>query len=143
VRAARHGGAVAPISGQTVVVLIYDGDCGFCTASARWIEQRLDPGYPVVPWQSIETLDAFGLTERDVTEAAYWIDVRGRAQRGARAIAHSLMASRRPWPVAGRVLLLPPISWLAALVYAWVARNRHRLPGATDACAIRPASVDS
>ncbi len=120
-------------------MLIYDGDCGFCTVSARWIETRLGPGYPVVPWQSLRSLDPFKLTEADVTEAAWWIDVRGDAHGGARAIARSLLACHRPWPVVGRLLLLPPASWLAPVVYRWIARNRHRLPGATDACRIEDA----
>jgi predicted DCC family thiol-disulfide oxidoreductase YuxK len=38
------------------------------------------------------------------------------------------------WKAVGVVLQVPPISWLAALVYVVVAKNRHRLPGGTPAC---------
>ena len=46
------------------------------------------------------------------------------------------------WRVAGHLLLVPPISWVAALVYALVARYRHKLPGGTVACRVddRPAA---
>ena len=34
----------------------------------------------------------------------------------------------------GALLLAPPVSWFARPGYWLVARYRHRLPGATDAC---------
>ncbi len=46
------------------------------------------------------------------------------------------MAAGGVWGLIGRLMLVPPVSWLAAAVYAVVARNRHRLPGATDACRV-------
>lgn len=127
--------------GQTGGVLVYDGDCGFCTRSARWIEARLPLGYPVVAWQAIPDLAALGLTEADVQRAAWWIDTDGRAHGGARAIARALIACRGAWSLVGWALLVPPISWLATLVYALVARYRYRLPGATDACRLPAPSA--
>lgn len=116
--------------------LVYDGDCGFCTASARWIGRRLRGGVRVVPWQSIPDLAATGLTEADVARAAWWIDVDGSLHEGHAAIGHALLAARRAWPIVGRLILVRPIAWLAAPVYRLVAANRHRLPGATDACRV-------
>jgi predicted DCC family thiol-disulfide oxidoreductase YuxK len=66
------------------------------------------------------------------------VDVDGRTQAGHCAVASVLRASRRPWPVLGRAMLLPGVSWVAARVYGWVAANRHRLPGGTPACALPP-----
>ena len=116
-------------------MLVFDGDCGFCTASARWIEARLPDEVAVVTWQSCD-LEALGLTETQVTEAAYWIDDAGLAHRGHRAIGHSLVAAGGFWGIVGRMLITPPVSWLAAPIYGVIAKNRHRLPGATDACRI-------
>ena len=31
------------------------------------------------------------------------------------------------------------VNTLAGIVYRWVARNRHRLPGGTPACSLPPA----
>lgn len=114
-------------------MLIFDGDCGFCTTSARWIQARLPAGTPVEPWQSLD-LDALGLTEADVTTAAYWVDASGALHRGHLAIGRSLIAAGGFWAVLGRLTITPPISWIAKPVYALIARYRHRLPGATDAC---------
>ncbi len=46
------------------------------------------------------------------------------------------MATHGPWAVAGRILLAPPVSWVAPLGYRLVARYRHRLPGGTPACKV-------
>lgn len=45
-------------------LLIFDGDCGFCTTSARfatrWVDRR--DRYDIAPWQEVD-LARFGLTE--------------------------------------------------------------------------------
>lgn len=116
-------------------VLIYDGDCGFCTQSAKFIEARFTPGSSIAPWSALD-LDALGLTIDDVTTAAYWVDDDGVSHRGSAGIARALTRTKAPWSLTGWLLRVPPASWIAAAVYPVIARNRHRLPGATDACAL-------
>ena len=115
-------------------MLIYDGDCGFCTLSAEWAERHLPPGTPVVPWQAIEDLGAHGLTLEDVTTAAYWIDEHGGTHRGEIGVAAALEAMGGAWAVAGRVVGAPPARWLAGPAYRLLARYRYRLPGGSAAC---------
>jgi predicted DCC family thiol-disulfide oxidoreductase YuxK len=110
--------------------MVYDGDCGFCTLSARWLERR---GVPIVPWQSLD-LRSVGLTEHDVTTAAWWLEGGTPVAGGAGAVAAGLRAAGRPWRWLGRALDAGPVRPLADRVYAVVARNRHRLPGSTEAC---------
>lgn len=117
-------------------MLVYDGDCGFCTRSAHWIRRRLPPDVEVASWQSLPDLDALGLTLDDVTTAAWWVDPPAAPRGGHLAIGASLVAAGGAWGLLGRALLAPPLRWLAAPVYRRVARDRHRLPGATDACRI-------
>jgi predicted DCC family thiol-disulfide oxidoreductase YuxK len=114
-------------------VLVFDGDCGFCTSSARWIEARLPADTAVEPWQSLD-LDSLGLTEADVTAAAYWVDDEGGLHRGHLAIGRALVTAGGLWGIVGRLLVSPPLTWVARPVYALVARYRYKLPGATDAC---------
>ncbi|MDW3217694.1 MAG: DUF393 domain-containing protein [Acidimicrobiales bacterium] len=114
-------------------MLVFDGDCGFCTSSARWIERRLPADARVEPWQSLD-LSEIGLTEDDVQMAAYWVGDDGRVHRGHRGIGRSLIAAGGAWKVVGWALILPPISWFARLGYYVVAKYRYKLPGATDAC---------
>lgn len=122
----------AATSTAALGLLIYDGDCGFCTSSARWYADRLGDEGSVAPWQSLD-LDVYGLTEADVTSASYWVQGNG-TWRGADGIGQALLACTGRWRWAGVVLAHPPMLWLARLVYPVLARNRHRLPGSTDAC---------
>jgi predicted DCC family thiol-disulfide oxidoreductase YuxK len=122
-------------------LLVYDGDCGFCTRSASWIARRLPPGCRAQPWQALD-LGALGLTEAEVTTAAYWVEAEGRLRRGSDAVAAALVAAGGGWRLVGLVLRVPPVSWLARGVYRVVAGNRHRLPGATEACRVLPRPAD-
>ncbi len=115
---------------------MYDGDCGFCTSSAAWLDRHGD--CEIVPWQSLD-LEALGLSEADVSSAAYWLDESGRpTARGAGAIAESLKTCGQPWKAMAHLIELRPVRPLADVGYALVARNRHRLPGSTDACRLNP-----
>ena len=118
-------------------MLIFDGDCGFCTSSANWVASRWPgPDAPVaVPWQhlSADTAAELHLSGDDFARSAWWVDG-GPAEGGSRAIARALVATHGPWAIAGRMLLAPPVSWVAPLGYRMVAHYRHRLPGGTPAC---------
>ena len=119
--------------------LVYDGGCGFCTASARRLAAawRSTPARAVA-WQELgdDGLARLGLTIADVQDAAWWVDESGHLSRGYAAVARSLVAAGgwRAW--MGRALLVPPVSWGAAVTYRAVARRRHRLPGGTPACRV-------
>ncbi|WP_419923808.1 thiol-disulfide oxidoreductase DCC family protein [Candidatus Poriferisocius sp.] len=107
--------------------LIYDGDCGFCTSIARWVERRISDDYLVVPSQQVD-LGTIGLTDEDVARSAWWIDPDGTRSDEHRSIAGALRAMSRPWPAVGRLLTLGPINPLAGWTYRMIAANRYRLP---------------
>ena len=97
------------------------------------MEARLTAGTPVVPWQSLD-LEPLGLTEAEVTAAAYWIDAGGGLHRGHLAIGRALVSAGGLWGLIGRIVITAPLSWIARPAYALVARYRYKLPGSTDAC---------
>ncbi|HEU5107663.1 MAG TPA: DUF393 domain-containing protein [Micromonosporaceae bacterium] len=113
---------------------VYDGDCAFCSACARFVERRVPTPARVTPWQFAD-LDALGLTAEQCERAVQWVDG-GSSAAGPEAIARLLRSSRPYWRVAGRLLGLRPVLALAWPVYRWVARNRHRMPGGTAACRV-------
>jgi predicted DCC family thiol-disulfide oxidoreductase YuxK len=113
-------------------LLIFDGECGFCTACATWAGRRLQDA-DVVPGQRVDVA-VYGLTARDVSAAAWWVDERGGVYRGHRAIGKALQACGGWWRSVSLLCLIPPFSWVAWAVYGLVARFRHRLPGSTPAC---------
>lgn len=114
--------------------VLYDADCGFCTTTAHWLERH--GSCSVTPWQSVD-LEALHLTLDDVTTAAWWLDSSGQATAsGAQAVAAALRTCGPGYRLLGWLMTLPVLRVLAAVVYRWVAANRYRLPGATDACRI-------
>lgn len=112
--------------------LIWDGDCGFCARSLGWMRD-LGCTIPARPWQQVPDLAALGLTEAEVGESVWVLDGQ-RRYAGAAAIAMALGTSRhRAVRALAPVVRRAPGSEAA---YRVVARNRHRLPGASGACAL-------
>ena len=118
-------------------VLVFDGDCAFCTKCAQALE-RIGPDAEIVAWQ-LTDLDELGMTAEQASDAVQWVGVDGTIRSGHEAIAAVLSAAGLPWKLLGRVIQLPGISWLAAKAYRLVANNRYRLPGGTPACAVAAA----
>jgi predicted DCC family thiol-disulfide oxidoreductase YuxK len=119
-------------------LLLYDGDCAFCTSTVQLIERRVRPPAELVPWQFAD-LPSLGTTRTRVEREVVWIGRDGRVDGGAQAVASLLLEAGRGWAVVGTLLRLPLIRWLARLAYVVVSRNRHRLPGGTPACGLPPA----
>ena len=121
---------------QSTPVLIYDGDCAFCTTSAQRIAAHWDGAAEIQPWQRLgeSRLAELGLTVTDVQQAAWWIDDTGRRYRGHRAIARAMIQAGGWRRLVGRALAARWLAWPGEVGYQLVARYRHKLPGATDAC---------
>jgi predicted DCC family thiol-disulfide oxidoreductase YuxK len=119
-------------------VLLFDGDCGFCTRSAEFIEAHISTSCTVVPWQFAD-LAALGTTKEQTEHEVVWVSRDGTVRGGARAVAALLIVARGWWAPLGWTLRIPPFRWIAHLGYRLVAVNRHRLPGGTSGCAVRSA----
>jgi predicted DCC family thiol-disulfide oxidoreductase YuxK len=80
-------------------VLIYDGDCGFCTSAALWADKGFRHGERTASWQSLgeATLASLGLGPDDVEGAAWWVSADGRLERGHRAAGRALEAGGGGW----------------------------------------------
>ncbi|EAR24559.1 hypothetical protein A20C1_13047 [marine actinobacterium PHSC20C1] len=117
-------------------VLIFDGDCAFCTL---WVDRLrgILPDFPAsVPWQWAN-LDDYALTQEDVEKAA-WLVTPTRQFAGHLAL--SAILRTQPgigWRFLGHLIATEPFSTISALAYRFIARYRHRLPGGTPACAMR------
>jgi predicted DCC family thiol-disulfide oxidoreductase YuxK len=116
-------------------LLVFDGDCGFCTT---WVNRLRDwlPYFPeAVPWQW-EDLDALGLTIEDVTDFAWYVTPR-HSYAGAMCFSALLRDQPRVGlRFLGWIMATPPFSIVAALGYNFVSKHRHQLPGGTPACAM-------
>ncbi|MDX6512789.1 MAG: hypothetical protein QOE36_2293 [Gaiellaceae bacterium] len=129
-------GRYRPEMANATPLLVYDGDCAFCTTLAEGIAARWRAPARAVAWQRLSNVELarLGLGLDDVRAAAWWVDDAGRLSRGHLAIAHALVAASGWRALWGRALLVPPLRWLGAAAYPLVARARFRLPGGTPAC---------
>ncbi len=118
-------------------MLLYDGDCAFCTTCVQLLERRIRPDAEIVAWQFAD-LPRLGVGEEQASEALQWVGADGAVRSGHEAVAAMLGSSGGIWRGAGRALLLPGLSWIAAHAYRLIARNRQRLPGGTPACQLPP-----
>lgn len=120
-----------------VAVLLYDGDCGFCTACAHAVQRWVPSDAHVVPYQRAP-LSSLGVPEAAAAESVQWVDESAR-YAGPDALAALLRSSSQAaWRLTGRALGLPPVRAVAWPAYRLISRYRGRLPGVTPACA-RPA----
>ena len=109
------------------LTVLFDGSCTLCRASADRV-RRFDSR------RRIELLDLHdpSVTERfpqvNREEAMKWmqaVDAQSRIFTGADAWAR--IGSLLPgWNLLAWILQVPGIRWLAARIYAWIARNRYR-----------------
>ena len=114
-------------------VLIFDGNCSFCSSCVDWLEANLPVAPKAIPYQWAD-LESYGLSLEEA-ESRVWLVTPAEHFGGAAAVTamlrHQPEAALR---FAGWALQAPPLSWLGDGVYAILARLRHILPGGTPAC---------
>lgn len=115
-------------------VLVYDGDCGFCTKSVR-LAERMPTRCEIVAWQHAD-LAALGTTQERAEQEVLWVATDGRVYGGADAVAMLLRDCGGLYALLGTGLRLPVVRSVARRLYQVIADNRHRLPGGTPACAL-------
>lgn len=109
---------------------LVDGRCGFCTTWMGRV-QRLFPGtFDAVSLYDFD-LASVGLTiEQCEKEGHFLTPVGARVviRAGSQSWAGILLQQRPPARWIGVAMEHQPVRALADVVYAYVARNRHRLP---------------
>ena len=115
-------------------LLIFDGDCAFCSRCVQFIERRIRRHPQIQSWQSSD-LVALGLTQEQCETAVQLVD-RGSITSAHVAVARVLIYGKKGWALLGYAMLLPGITQIAGVVYRWVAKNRDRMPGGTAECAL-------
>lgn len=110
------------------LVLVYDGECAFCSRLARWVE-RHDPGRRVSVKANQEpgVTEALGLTRQEVDRASWAVERGGRRFEGAAAISRVLRELGGAWRALGALYLVAPVGRLEDRYYRRVARRRSWL----------------
>lgn len=114
-------------------LLIFDGDCGFCTTTANWIVRHSSVDVAAKPYQWAD-LEPLGLT-RDEAEAKVQLVWDGLIYSGHKCFGKLLMIQRNPLiRLVGRIVNSKALNGISSRGYDLVAKNRHKLPGGTPAC---------
>ena len=122
---------------NSVPLMIFDGDCSFCTSSANWAVKHSKVAVTATPWQFLD-LSKFGLTEADTAVKAYLV-VDGKNYGGSDCFAMMCRIQKNPFAkLLGWIMMFWAFRWVFAIGYRIVAKNRHRMPGGTPACAMPP-----
>ncbi len=126
-------------------VLIYDGDCQFCQLSLEFGIKNLRVFPQYVAFQKINPKE-FGLNQEQV-QAQIWLAPKSPAvgvSLGGHLAAGAILGLQPSfWLRAlGWLASTPPTSWVADLIYRFIAANRHRLPGGSRACKIEDNYFD-
>ncbi|HEX8550998.1 MAG TPA: DUF393 domain-containing protein [Abditibacteriaceae bacterium] len=115
-------------------VLIYDGDCAFCTRSANLMQRLAGKRLKITPSQAEGALQLHpNLTQEGAAQRVYLVSGK-RLFGGAEAVAR-VLALRR-WGGIALIYYFPPLRPLLDAIYDLVARNRQKL-GCGDSCSLR------
>jgi predicted DCC family thiol-disulfide oxidoreductase YuxK len=115
------------------IVLIFDGDCGFCTSTANFIAKHSRVVMEVTPWQFVDFTN-LPITQQDCADQVYLL-VDGKPYGGHEGFAMTLRVQPNPvLKFLGKTAMSPALRWLAKPTYRLVAKYRHKLPGGTPAC---------
>ncbi len=125
--------------------VIYDGDCGFCDWTRRWIGRvDFDGAFAWWPFQSGHG-DAYGISRERASGRLQLVTASGAVLEGFHAVRRMLVYLSVTWLALFAFTAVAPatLRWIlvcAALfffsplanpagvrVYDWVARNRHRI----------------
>jgi predicted DCC family thiol-disulfide oxidoreductase YuxK len=115
------------------IILIFDGDCGFCTTAANFMVKHSKTKIVATPWQRTD-LSKFSLTEAQVADQVYLV-VDEETFGGHEAFAMVFRVQTNSFVrFLGKIMMSKNLRWLAAPTYRLVAKYRHKLPGGTPAC---------
>lgn len=119
-------------------VLVFDGDCGFCTTTANWIKKNSLVVVEIAPYQWTE-LGQYGLNAEEAA-AKVQLVVGDKVFAGHYCMSKLLLIQPNALlKLLGAVMVMPGVEPISAKLYEWIAANRQKLPGGTPACKLPKA----
>lgn len=104
-------------------LMIYDGDCGFCTYWAHRWSEKIGLALEITPLQDEENRPG-ELATAELEEAVHLVDSDGAVYRGAEAVFRAMALRRRYRVGLWLYRRIPGFRWLSELLYRWVANHR-------------------
>ena len=107
-------------------MLVYDGDCPFCTATALWLKRHARAPLRLIAFDDVDTSKLLTeLSKAEIEASAHFVTPEGIEYHGGEAVTRSLRLVRFGWPAG--VLDLPGLTLVRDAAYALVARMRPLL----------------
>ena len=116
-----------------MAIVIYDGDCAFCSSAARFAQRRVAPELIYSPYQFSE-LAKYGITTAQAQSSLKFVTDSGEVLSAHVAVSQIMQNGNKFWKLLGIITTLPIIRSLADLGYRLTAKYRHKLPGGTPTC---------
>ena len=127
-------------------LVLFDGACGFCQRAVLSVARRDSAG--AFRFASLDSELARGLlAEREIVPGGAGSMVvlpdweRSRLPALDRSQGALFIARRLAWPWKGLAAFRVLPRWLLDHCYDAIARNRHRLAGGTESCAVPEAAL--
>ena len=114
-----------------MVLLLVDGECGFCMRAAAWLDARTS-GVTLAVLQRAD-VSQYSLEPTAVAARLHAVGPNG-VKVGSAAVAEGLRHGSRPMRFAASLIDAPVVCIVAQRVYELVAKFRHRLPSGTVEC---------
>ncbi|HEU4728302.1 MAG TPA: DCC1-like thiol-disulfide oxidoreductase family protein [Kofleriaceae bacterium] len=130
------GPASGPAALPAAPLVLYDGTCGLCARSVRWIlEHERDHDIVFAPLQG-ETAQLARARYPNIpvtVESVVYVHA-GRAHLRSKALLHAARHLRAPWRWGYAMRWVP--GFVLDLAYRVVAAVRYRIWGRADACGL-------
>lgn len=119
---------------EAELALVFDGQCGFCTLAAEWLQGLDERGrLRLVPCQDRSAIENLPVQFAECMAAAWAIEAGGHRHRGGAAIVVALSLAL-DWQLPRRIYGLWPLRGVIDLGYWMATQLRSWLPGVTPYC---------
>lgn len=119
------------------LLLIFDADCAFCQSCVRWGNRNLRAFPKAAGFQHLDL--SLGPVSREQAQTSIWLVSTANSEfeplPANRAAAFILKLEPNVfWKLFGHFIDIPGLRVISKAVYYFVAKNRAKLPGATESC---------
>ncbi len=122
-------------------MLLFDGECGFCTRSRGWLESLDRHGrIETLPYQQPGAPESIGASLDECSHSVQWRGPDGVRLAGAAAV-NAALGSALGTTLPSRLYRIS--SRPQERLYDLVARHRRRLPGMAPWCSTHPGRCGS
>ncbi len=116
-------------------MVLYDGDCGFCSRWVRyWAPMLTEHGFDVASLDESWVADKIHMPLEELLTDIRLLTSDGQLVSGADVYLYVTRRIWWAWPFYA-VFSLPGFNWLIHIGYRWFARNRHHI---SHACKLQP-----